>query len=530
MDALESRKLLTTLSAVSGETYERLNQDLTGTTFNFNAQAGETVLINVATTSNVYINVFDPADSAIYSAGGGSRILSINITATGAYRAEMASPSMGTVDFWTTIFIPSQTQAGEQTAVVESGRRRGWNTTRGDIDILSGEIDAGQRVFFTFSENSTGPLNLRGYIFGPSGTILDTINTSTGATTNFTASAAGTYHFVLLAQDSVAEQNYGASIVVAPGVQYANDPDTLPLAPGVSRDGDMPTGDLDAWNLDFEANTDVTISVSRLSGSNLNPEVFVYAPDGSLVASQRQTTINLDFTTGVAGVYTIVMRDDDGKTGGTFRFRYDTSRQGGGLRLVNNVLRADGTSAGETIEIVRNGNTFTRSGSVSGTLTTTRAERIEIDAGGGNDLVRLTNAGLRAYVFGGDGDDTIHGSALNDTLSGGAGRNRLFGGDGNDRLNGSSGRDFLFGEAGDDRLYGNGGNDELDGGGNIDRLFGGIGDDLLIGGSGNDKLYGEAGNDTLFGGRGIDVLDGGANTDSAEVTSEDLISSIEIIL
>lgn len=530
MDSLESRTLLTTVSAVSGETYTRLNQNFTGSTFNFNAEAGETILINVATTSNVYINVYSPANSLIYSAGGGSRILSFNIVATGAYRAEMASPSLATTNFWTTIFIPSQTQGGEQTDVVESGRRRGWNTTLGDIDILSGEIDENQRVYFTFSENSTGPLNLRGYIFAPNGTILDTINTSTGSTTSFTASASGTYHFVLMAQDSSAEENYGASVVVVPGPQYANDPDTLPLAPGVNRDGDMPTGDLDAWNLDFEANTDVTISVSRLSGSSLNPEVIVYAPDGSLVASQQQTTIDLDFTTGVAGVYAIVMRDNDGMNGGTFRFRYDTLREGGALRLVNNVLRADGTSAGETIEIVRNGNTFTRSGSAPGTLTTTRVERIEVDAGAGNDTVRLTNAGVRAYVFGGDGDDTIHGSAENDTLSGGAGRNRLFGGDGNDRLNGSSGRDFLFGEAGEDRLYGNGGNDDLDGGGNVDRLFGGIGDDLLIGGSGNDKLYGEAGNDTLFGGRGIDILDGGSNTDSAEVTSEDLISSIEIIL
>ncbi len=529
MDSLESRRLLATVAAVSGETYERSGIE-TGEGFTFNAVAGETILINIATPNNVYVDVTGPGSSSLYSLGGEDRILTIDITQSGGHRLDISAPSFTPVSFTTTIFIPSQTQGGDQTDVIESGRRRGWNTTAGDIDILSGQIDAGDRVYFTFSENSPGPLALRGFVITPSGAILGENSTNTGTTSSFIANASGTYHFLTMPADSNVAANYGVSVVVAPGTQYANDPDTLPLAPGVNRDGDMPTGDLDAWNLDFEANTLVTISVSRLTGSNLNPEVHVIAPDGSLLASQEQTTIDLDFTTGVAGVYAIVMRDDDGTTGGTFRFRYDTSREAGGLRLENDVLRADGTSAGETIEIVRNGNTFTRSGSSAGTLTTSRAERIEIDAGGGNDLVRLTNAGLRAYVFGGDGDDTIHGSGANDTLSGGAGRNRLFGGDGNDRLNGSSGRDFIFGEAGDDRLYGNGGNDVLDGGGNVDRIFGGDGDDELIGGSGNDKLYGEAGNDMFFGGRGIDILDGGSNTDSAEVTSEDLISSIEIIL
>ncbi|QCO10616.1 hypothetical protein D9623_18305 [Azospirillum brasilense] len=65
---------------------------------------------------------------------------------------------------------------------------------------------------------------------------------------------------------------------------------------------------------------------------------------------------------------------------------------------------------------------------------------------------------------------------------------------------GTAGNDTLQGSAGDDTIVGLQGNDTLEGFGGNDRLWGDDGNDVLDGGAGSDVFYGNDGNDTLFGG------------------------------
>jgi Ca2+-binding RTX toxin-like protein len=111
-------------------------------------------------------------------------------------------------------------------------------------------------------------------------------------------------------------------------------------------------------------------------------------------------------------------------------------------------------------------------------------------------------------------DQTLAGSAGNDTLIGLESDDTITGGDGNDWISGAGGNDQIFGGAGDDDLHGDSGDDTLDGGDGNDNLGGGTGNDLLLGGAGDDQLNGEDGNDVLDGGAGNDVLQGGAGDDT----------------
>lgn len=130
---------------------------------------------------------------------------------------------------------------------------------------------------------------------------------------------------------------------------------------------------------------------------------------------------------------------------------------------------------------------------------------------GGND--HLNGRGGNDTIYGGTGDDDIEGNDGNDTLYGEDGNDDISGGNGNDVLNGGAGADELFGDANDDTLYGGTGDDELHGGTGVDILDGGADDDTLWGDDGNDYLYGGAGRDRLFGGTGVDALDGGEGDD-----------------
>jgi Ca2+-binding RTX toxin-like protein len=140
--------------------------------------------------------------------------------------------------------------------------------------------------------------------------------------------------------------------------------------------------------------------------------------------------------------------------------------------------------------------------------------------GGGDDEIHgERNTDL---LYGEGGNDTIYGYGGNDFIYGGHGNNTIYGGEGDDILKGGGNHDTIHGDAGDDditgangndRIYGGEGDDELDGGQDNDRIYGGEGDDILSARSGRDALYGEGGNDELYDGAGTNILDGGGGDD-----------------
>ena len=158
---------------------------------------------------------------------------------------------------------------------------------------------------------------------------------------------------------------------------------------------------------------------------------------------------------------------------------------------------------------------------------------------GGDDLIDLRNTDLTGYAFAsttliGDafivvgtgaliaGNDTVHGSSINDVIFGEytsnngyieGGKDRLFGYGGNDTISGNEGRDQLFGGDGDDSLNGGLDGDIIDGGIGNDNMTGDTGNDIMTGGDGNDTMIAGSGSDTVDGGIGDDAADAGAGAD-----------------
>lgn len=184
---------------------------------------------------------------------------------------------------------------------------------------------------------------------------------------------------------------------------------------------------------------------------------------------------------------------------------------------------------------------------------------ITVNTGDGADAFDasgLTTLGVTAN--GGNGNDTLNGTALADMLNGNANDDSILGGDANDTIMGGGGNDELFGENGSDTLTGNSGNDSMTGSLGDDAFNGGDGTDRIIetrdadfdlgdatlvidvtetdsvssieeavltGGtsantidaadfSGNATLMGDAGNDTLIGASGSSMLNGNGDDDS----------------
>ncbi|MEP3889520.1 MAG: calcium-binding protein [Hellea sp.] len=150
-----------------------------------------------------------------------------------------------------------------------------------------------------------------------------------------------------------------------------------------------------------------------------------------------------------------------------------------------------------------------------------------LQSGFGTDVINGNDGNDR--LFGQDGDDTLNGGSGNDQLTGGAGADVLNGGTGMDVVyyNGStSAVEFNLatgGTAGDatgdsfisiERVYGSAFDDVMTGDANVNVLYGLNGMDIISGEGGNDLLYGQNGDDTLNGGDGVDRLFGGDDMDT----------------
>ena len=245
------------------------------------------------------------------------------------------------------------------------------------------------------------------------------------------------------------------------------------------------------------------------------------------------------------------------------------------VNAANKTITVTGDDTAEAITIGEAGGLITLNGSTNLGGATAAADgtfTLAVNAGGENDTVTITAAGLSsAVVNGGAGNDTLQGGPGNDRLIGDTGTDTMNGGNGNDTMvwNPGDGSDVMNGEGGggDDAelngggnaenfaatavgdrvrfervspgafnldvgtterlvLNANGGNDTmtsdpavtvpmlLNGGDGVDALAAGGAADFVNGGDGNDALNGGPGPDRLVGDRGGDNMNGAAGDDT----------------
>ncbi len=226
------------------------------------------------------------------------------------------------------------------------------------------------------------------------------------------------------------------------------------------------------------------------------------------------------------------------------------------VSIVAGKLRIEGTSGNDVIAVARFGAGQAQvidNGNVAFTFDLAAVRSISFAGLGGDDLITIGRVPLKAYLNGGDGNDSLSASAFDraDTLIGGDGADYLYGGPGNDLLDGGADGDLILAGDGDDRIIllsealtddtvsGGLGTDTVDASaypngvvlevGNPDADPVTVSDDILgdveviIGSAFNDdisvfsgrsvRVEGGAGNDTITTGRGNDTLIGGPGND-----------------
>jgi hypothetical protein len=174
------------------------------------------------------------------------------------------------------------------------------------------------------------------------------------------------------------------------------------------------------------------------------------------------------------------------------------------IRSTGVVFRADTAAAGNVQYAGVEGLTLNagQGGDTVKVLSTLAATPVQVNAGGGDDVIRLGGVGgvqtlaSAVRVNGQAGSDWLDYSAFTDGVSVNLDREAAPG----VQTGYLRGVENVLGGSGQDKLIGDRGRNILVGGGGIDALVGGDDRDILIGGDGRDTLDGGAGENILIGG------------------------------
>jgi uncharacterized protein (TIGR03118 family) len=125
-------------------------------------------------------------------------------------------------------------------------------------------------------------------------------------------------------------------------------------------------------------------------------------------------------------------------------------------------------------------------------------------------------------IFGGDGDDVLHGTKESDFFQAGKGNNTMFGNqgdnvfaaaEGNDIAHGGNGADFFYLGDGNNTMHGKNGIGIFMAGEGNDTAYGGADRDLFILGNGNNTVHTGNGMNIVMTGNGKDIIHGGSDRD-----------------
>lgn len=225
--------------------------------------------------------------------------------------------------------------------------------------------------------------------------------------------------------------------------------------------------------------------------------------DGNDILDATGTSVNVtafggnddDQLSGGSGDDVLVgNRGSDTKSGGAGNDRIIWNN-GDGSDLMSggtgiDVIEVNGSiDQGDEFTLQQNGTQaiFDRINLVPFTLTVDTAEEFEINGGGGDDSLTITDLSAtdvtQVTFTGGDGDDLLDATGITTTIiaDGGLGNDGLTGGNAVDTLEGGDGDDTIVGRRGDDQMSGGAGNDRL-------IWNNGDGSDLMSGGDGLDVI------------------------------------------
>lgn len=333
-EPLESRRLFASLFA--GQTVSTsVTTSATTKNWTISLKAGQAVVLAAGDTGSTSfapeLTLLGPTGSWVAGASGDKgAFISKTVATTGTYTVrlrDVGQNQSGTVKV-TGFFTGATTITdSDDAAVAQSGQRKAATIEPGDLDVWTVNGKAGQFLSVVETENTVGSALDPGLVLiGPDGKIITTKTSEYGLKIDQPSIKTGKYYAVAFENGANDTGRYGISFAQTPGVQYSGDPDTQsPLVSGTPRNGDLPGGDIDVFQVSAATGKTFKLTLARTTGS-LDPEILIVDPTGKVVASANgSTSASLTYKTLTSGTFSIITRDRESDDGGMYRLSYTLS-------------------------------------------------------------------------------------------------------------------------------------------------------------------------------------------------------------
>jgi len=279
--------------------------------YTFSASWGQGFQVRVsdlyATALAPEIAVYDPSGAlAHYDWSGTTAFISTSATATGTYTIVVADRNGSGTGQYELNFTRSP--GANEGGVLLNGNSRVDSITLGDLDSYTFEASWGESVQLRVADLDATALAPEMTVYNSLGAVQEYAWASDVARIAFTATSTGTYSVVVGDRNGSGAGAYSLHYARAPGANEGG-----LIANGASLSGYLDLGDLDSYRLNATATENIQIVMDEGASPALAPEIFLYGPNGALVASTWSSTLaTLNAVAPTTGTYTVIVGDRNG--------------------------------------------------------------------------------------------------------------------------------------------------------------------------------------------------------------------------
>ena len=343
-------------------------------TWTFTASAGDRIVLRVGEISQTgnftpRIRLVNP--SAVQQAQASSAMaaeISVVATNTGTFTV-IVDDAVGTTATGTYRLTLAKTPGdvfvagGDEGGPLTNGVMHTGTIDVGDLDVWTFTANTGENLTLRLGELVTGSsLTPALWLYGPNGALLDSLSGSAATEVSVRATNGGTYTVVVgdYSGGYVGSGTYRLTLAKtgSPIVTLPTD-DGGPLTNGVRHTGMIDVGDLDVWNFTANAGEGIRIRMGELvKGSSLTPAVWLYGPDGALLASYGSSAAAAEVSARAtnSGTFTVVVGDYSGGYAGNGTYQLTLAKTGSpivvsanddGGPLTNGVMHSGSIDVGD---------------------------------------------------------------------------------------------------------------------------------------------------------------------------------------
>ena len=208
---------------------------------------------------------------------------------------------------------------GDQGGPLGNGGNHDGTITLSDLDGWTFDANAGDTVLLKAGQLSGGfSFSPRIRLHGPDGTLIAT-DAQSGNRSDSVAELvvevedSGTHTAVVDSGFPNGEGDYRLHFLVLPeAFSVPGADDGGPLTVGGVQNGTITTADLDVWSFEANQGNTIVLSMQELTGSSFSPSLWLYGPNGQLLASGTDASLaQISLTLPNGGLFVVVA------TGGT---------------------------------------------------------------------------------------------------------------------------------------------------------------------------------------------------------------------